>query len=134
MNTKTDQMRLSTFYFDGDISFENNDIKIISGTLAVRLQALKDLLKTNFKDYYFYPLLGANLDSFIGRGIDLKLKTEMERVLTLSILDSELFEQNEFAIYSIINNNSIIFRIMLKEDTDEIIQVTYSTSIGITID
>lgn len=126
----------STFFFDGGGDFEiaNNDIKMVNGNLNVRIQALKDFLRSNYGDYIYNPNMAANLDVFIGRGIDERLKAEFEDYLRRGIISSKIFEASEFNVYSIILGSTLVFRVILKEAEDEIIQITYSTALGVTID
>ena len=126
----------STFFFDGGGDFEisNNDIMVITGNMKVRIQALKDFLRSNYNDYAYNPNMAANLDVFIGRGIDENLKAEFDDYLKRGIIASKLFEASEFNVYSVISGSTLVFRIILREAEDEIIQITYSTALGVTID
>jgi hypothetical protein len=81
-----------------------------------------------------YSDLAANLDVFIGRGIDENLKAEFDDYLKRGIIASKLFEASEFNVYSVISGSTLVFRIILREAEDEIIQITYSTALGVTID
>lgn len=124
----------SAIYFDGDFVIENNDLKVVTGTLNVRILALKDFLRTQYNDYAFYPYLGSNLDIFVGKGIDENLRSSFERYLESAIIRSDLFAQGEFKVYSYIQQDILVYRIVVIEAPSEIIEVTYKTSTGVTIE
>lgn len=125
----------SAILFDGEGDFvlENNDIKIIKGSLNVRIQALRDLLKSNYGDYFYMKNLSGDLETFIGRGIDSALQLEVENHIKNVIISSSLFDSTEFNLYSLVDINTILIRIFIAEGTDEeeTVDLTYKTEAGI---
>lgn len=122
-----------SFEGEGDFSLENNDIKLIQGSLKVRVQALKDLLKTSFGDYFYIKNLGADLENFIGKGIDQAFQLEVENHIKNVIISSSLFDSSEFNVYSLVDINTIHLRIFLLENTEEeeTVDLTYKAEEGI---
>lgn len=120
----------SLFFGEGDFEISFNDLKTVKGNEQVRIHALQDYLRSNFKDYALTPNLGADLDRFIGRGIDQFLQRELEVYIKSAIVNSTLYTSDEFAVYSLINKNQLVFRIVITQMADEIIQMSYTTSGG----
>lgn len=127
-----------TFSFEGEGDFliENNDLKMIRGSLNVRIMCLKDLIRTDIGDYFYLKNLGANQDRFLGRGIDKKLELEVVEFLKNAIIYSQLFDESEFNIYSIASVNSIFIRIFINEGgmEEKTINLTYEQDTGVYLD
>lgn len=119
--------------FDGDFDIVNNDLLTIDGSLNVRVEALKDLLKSNYGDYFYLKNLSGNPEMFLGRGVDSNLQLEVENYVKNVIINSSLFDEEEFNIYSITDVNTIYLRIFVLEGTDEetTLDLTYKTETGV---
>lgn len=117
---------------EGDFEIANGDIKVISN-YEYNIQTLKDFLRSNFKDYYFSPNYGANLDQFIGKGLTPELKVEIESHLASAIIAANILSEDEFQIASIVQNNTLIIRIIIYSNLDEIIQLTYEPNLGVLV-
>lgn len=121
------------FSGEGDFTLENNDIKLIQGSLETRVQSLKDLLRTSYGDYFYFKSLGADIESYLGRGVDTTLQLEVENHIKNVIITSLIFDASEFTIYSLVDIDTIHIRIFISEDTDEeeTIDLTYKTETGV---
>ena len=64
----------STLAFDpfGDIEIIGDDLKVSTGINST-FQILIDFLKTNKRDYVFFPDYGADYDRYIGKSITTEL-------------------------------------------------------------
>lgn len=140
MATPIGYLTTNSVYFNsisgGDFVFENNDLKIIRNPLKARVQALHDLLISTEKSYYYFPNLGTSLENWIGKGLTEEVKTNIEKYMSMCILDSGLLDNTEFNIYSIIDRNTLYIRIFILEDTEDeiVLNVTYDREKGVTIE
>lgn len=121
------------FEGEGDFTIVNNDLKVIETSLKVRIEALRDLLKSNYGDYFYLRNLAGDLDKFIGRGIDKAFQLEVENHVKNVIINSSLFDETEFNVYSLADINTIYIRIFIAENTneEETIDLTYKTDTGV---
>lgn len=125
----------STLAFDsfGDIILERGDLKYRTSREEVILQALTDYLKTSYGDYFFNPQLGANYDQYIGLGITPQLVKEIANKIETDIINLGIIPQGLFKVYALQTENIIQVRIILFEDDDYTIHLSYDPSIGVTI-
>lgn len=125
----------STLAFDsfGDIILESEDLKIKYDNRSVILQALTDYLQTTYGDYFFSPLLGANYDQFIGLGITTELVSEIANKIRSDIMLLEIIPKQMFEVYALKVEHTVQVRVILYEDDDYTINLTYDPSIGVTI-
>lgn len=139
MATVTAFLTTSGVYFNptsgGDFLIENGDLKIVRNSLYTRVQSLKDEIKSDRTDYYFYPELGSTLANNIGKGMDDELQASIEKILNRCILDTNLFEQDEFSIYSVVDKNTLYIRVFLLEDTEDeiVLNLMYNQEKGMVI-
>ena len=124
-----------SFEGEGDFIIENNDLKVLETSIKVRVEALRDLLKSNYGDYFYLKNLAGDLDKFLGRGIDASFQLEVENHVKNVIINSSLFEESEFNIYSLVDINTIYLRIFIAEGTneEETIDLTYQTETGVSL-
>lgn len=117
----------------GDFQLIGNDLKTINDPIKARLQALKDLIKTSFGDYYYLRRYGTDLESYIGKGMDSNIQASIERSLTQAIINENIFDSKEFSIYSIADGNTLYIRIFIFEgEADEAtLNITYDTTTGV---
>lgn len=123
------------FEGEGDFIIENNDLKTLETSIKVRVAALRDLLKSNYGDYFYIKNLAGDLDKFLGRGIDTTFQLEVENHVKNVIINSSLFEESEFNIYSLVDINTIYLRIFIAEGTneEETVDLTYQTETGVSL-
>lgn len=123
------------FEGEGDFIIENNDLKTLETSIKVRVAALRDLLKSNYGDYFYIKNLAGDLDKFLGRGIDTTFQLEVENRVKNVIINSSLFEESEFNIYSLVDINTIYLRIFIAEGTneEETVDLTYQTETGVSL-
>lgn len=117
----------------GDFQLVGNDLKTINDPIKARIQALKDLIKTSFGDYYYLRRYGTDLESYIGKGMDSNIQASIERSLTQAIINENIFDSKEFSIYSIADGNTLYIRIFIFEgEADEAtLNITYDTTTGV---
>lgn len=117
----------------GDFQLVGNDLKTINDPIKARIQALKDLIKTSFGDYYYLRRYGTDLESYIGKGMDSNIQASIERSLTQAIINENIFDSREFSIYSIADGNTLYIRIFIFEgEADEAtLNITYDTTTGV---
>ena len=123
----------SSVLFDEDFEIVNNDFAVINSSINVRINALKDLLKSSYGDYFYIPNLAGNPDMFLGRGVDTTLQLEVENYIKTVIMNSSLFDETEFTIYTLLDVNTIFIRIFLYEGTpnEETLDLTYKAETGV---
>ena len=81
----------TTLAFDpfGDIVIVGNDLKVNEGINST-FQILIDFLKTNKRDYVFFPDYGADYDRYIGKSITTELVNDIVRRIRTDINNLEI--------------------------------------------
>lgn len=117
-NKELKDIKINNTY--GDILIEGNDLLLVSGKEVIRSAAI-ERLKTNFNDFVFHPNEGANLDSFIGMGIDSTLSTIVSNRILDALTFDGLISRNSVLMLPVLNGNSIFIRIVISYNDEEII-------------
>lgn len=116
----------------GDIEISEKDINVSFNTSEIALQRILVALKTNFKDYELSPYYGADIDKFIGQGIDKKLAEDIKKTIERTVLDENILDTRQINIPYIIRKNSIEFRIIIPNK--ESISLSYIKDKGFKIE
>ena len=103
----------------GDFSFKN-DIELIHGN-SLKEEYVLDRIKSGYMSYRLNENYGADLDTYIGKGITADLITNIERSITysltydgyisdqdLSIIILETDKQNELYVRVVIQGNDVL--------------------------
>lgn len=125
----------STLAFDsfGDIILDKEDLKCKYDNREVVLQALTDFLQTSYGDYFFQPYLGANYDQYIGKGITQTMPSDIANKIKTDIINLEIIPSNLFDVYALKDGNTIQIRVILFENDDYTIRLSYDPSVGVTL-
>lgn len=125
----------STLAFDpfGDIEIHRGDLKV-NTDLSATMQILVDYLKTNKRDYVFFPDYGADYDRYIGKSINTELVNDIVRRIRTDINKLEILPKGSYEVYgSQTSENSIQIRIILQEDDDYTIYLDIDKINGVTV-
>lgn len=125
----------TTLAFDpfGDIVIVGNDLKVNEGINST-FQILIDFLKTNKRDYVFFPDYGADYDSYIGKSISTELIQNIVYRIKVDINNLEILPRGSYEVYgSQTSENSIQIRIILQEDDDYTIYLDIDKVNGVTV-
>jgi len=125
----------STLAFDpfGDIEVVGNDLKVSTGINST-FQILIDFLKTNKRDYVFFPDYGADYDRYIGKSITTELIQDIVYRINVDINNLEILPKSSYEVYgSQTSENSIQIRIILQEDDDYTIYLDIDKVNGVTV-
>lgn len=125
----------TTLAFDpfGDIVLVGNDLKVNEGINST-FQILIDFLKTNKRDYVFFPDYGADYDSYIGKSISTELIQNIVYRIKVDINNLEILPRGSYEVYgSQTSENSIQIRIILQEDDDYTIYLDIDKVNGVTV-
>lgn len=125
----------TTLAFDpfGDIVLVGNDLKVNEGINST-FQILIDFLKTNKRDYVFFPDYGADYDSYIGKSISTELIQNIVYRINVDINNLEILPRGSYEVYgSQTSENSIQIRIILQEDDDYTIYLDIDKVNGVTV-
>ncbi len=125
----------STLAFDpfGDIEIVGDDLKVSTGINST-FQNLIDFLKTNTRDYVFFPDYGADYDRYIGKSITTELIQDIVYRINVDINNLEILPKSSYEVYgSQTSENSIQIRIMLQEDDDYTIYLDIDKVNGVTV-
>ncbi len=125
----------STLAFDpfGDIEIVGDDLKVSTGINST-FQILIDFLKTNKRDYVFFPDYGADYDRYIGKSITTELIQDIVYRINVDINNLEILPKSSYEVYgSQTSENSIQIRIMLQEDDDYTIYLDIDKVNGVTV-
>lgn len=130
----TQLMEKRTLEFDnfGDVSLERGDLKIVKNIGAI-VQMLSDYFMTNYNDYIFYPMEGANYSSFIGRAVGKQLVNEIVDKVKLDIKRLDILPDQAYQVYGLSSGSTIQVRILLLEEDDYTIYLNIDTIKGISI-
>lgn len=125
----------TTLAFDpfGDIVIVGNDLKVNEGINST-FQILIDFLKTNKRDYVFFPDYGADYDSYIGKSISTELIQNIVYRIKVDINNLDILPRGYYEVYgSQTSENSIQIRIILQEDDDYTIYLDIDKVNGVTV-
>ena len=125
----------STLAFDpfGDIEIVGDDLKVSTGINST-FQILIDFLKTNKRDYVFFPDYGADYDRYIGKSITTELIQDIVYRINVDINNLEILPKSSYGVYgSQTSENSIQIRIILQEDDDYTIYLDTDKVNGVTV-
>lgn len=125
----------TTLAFDpfGDIVIVGNDLKVNEGINST-FQILIDFLKTNKRDYVFFPDYGADYDRYIGKSISTELINSIVYRIKIDINNLEILPRGSYEVYgSQTSENSIEIRIILQEDDDYTIYLDIDKVNGVTV-
>ena len=125
----------TTLAFDpfGDIVIVGNDLKVNEGINST-FQILIDFLKTNKRDYVFFPDYGADYDRYIGKSISTELINSIVYRIKVDINNLEILPRGSYEVYgSQTSENSIEIRIILQEDDDYTIYLDIDKVNGVTV-
>lgn len=130
----TQLMEKRTLEFDnfGDVSLERGDLKVVKNIGAI-VQMLSDYFMTNYNDYIFYPMEGANYSSFIGRAVGKQLVNEIVDKVKLDIKKLDILPDRAYQVYGLSSGSTIQVRILLLEEDDYTIYLNIDTIKGISI-
>ena len=125
----------STLAFDpfGDIEIVGDDLKVSTGINST-FQILIDFLKTNKRDYVFFPDYGADYDRYIGKSITTELIRDIVYRINVDINNLEILPKSSYEVHgSQTSENSIQIRIILQEDDDYTIYLDIDKVNGVTV-
>ena len=125
----------STLAFDpfGDIEIIGDDLKVSTGINST-FQILIDFLKTNKRDYVFFPDYGADYDRYIGKSITTELIQDIVYRINVDINNLEILPKSSYEVHgSQTSENSIQIRIILQEDDDYTIYLDIDKVNGVTV-
>lgn len=91
----------------GDFSITNNDLVCTRNNLDNLKDVVIERYKTNAKDFLLVPTYGANLERFIGKGIDQSLINNIVTNLKYSLTYDKFVNLNELEIIPIILNDKL---------------------------
>lgn len=129
-NTITKDLKVDSNY--GDLELVNNDLKTETRRLFLLKNTIIERYKTNINDFKLNASYGANLDRFIGRGIDNRLVeniiTSFKFCLTYdNFIDSTLLE-----ILPVVVNNTVKLYTYINIGNETIsIETTYDLTEGV---
>ena len=103
-NSKRD-LKIDSQY--GDFSIINNDLVCTRSNLDNLKDVVIERYKTNAKDFLLVPTYGANLERFIGKGIDQSLINNVVTNLKYSLTYDKFVSLNELEIIPIILNDKL---------------------------
>lgn len=117
INNNTKDILIDPQYGDFII---NTDVKYVRGK-TVLLNTILERLNTNHGDFRLEPDSGADLERFIGAGIDSKLISNMKLSIQYSLTRDNLISSSDIEILALqVSNNNVIFRIIVTIDGSEI--------------
>ncbi len=125
----------STLAFDpfGDIEIVGDDLKVSTGINST-FQILIDFLKTNKRDYVFFPDYGADYDRYIGKSITTELIRDIVYRINVDINNLEILPKSSYEVHgSQTSENSIQIRIILQVDDDYAIYLDTDKVNGVTV-
>lgn len=111
----------------GDIEITGGDLVLSKKRKEILIHTIIDRYKTSFNDYLLSPNYGANLEVFIGRGIDNRLMEDIQTAFRYSLTYDNFVDSNELEIIVIKIDNTIKIYTYVNTEQEEIaITTTYS--------
>lgn len=121
----TTDIKIDSLY--GDIEIYGGDIVLSKKRKEILINTVIDRYKTSFNDYLLLPNYGANLDIFIGRGIDNKLIEDIKTTFRYALTYDNFVDNTELEIIAVKIDNTIEIHTYITTDQEEVaITATYS--------
>lgn len=120
---------------DIKINSEYGDIEILGGDLVlsktnkeIAKHVIIERFKTNLNDFQLNPNYGANLEEYLGRGINNKLIEEIVTRLRFILTYDNYFNSSEIELLPVIlDKNSIkIMLYLTTSENDPMVAITYN--------
>lgn len=120
----------------GDFVIERDFIQKIDRRREILKNIIKERLKTNFDDIYNYPNYGANIQQFIGQGLDNNLKDKIRSQTIRSLTYDGLLNRNDIEAHLNIIGNILYFIMFIINIFEEPLSIgfTYNVNGEYTID
>lgn len=122
----TTDIKINSTY--GDIEIVGGDLVLNKNTQQILKDVIIERFKTNSNDFLLYPDYGADLDSYLGKGIDLKLLEDITTSLRYSLTYDNYLNNNEVSVVGLLLNNSIklYVYVVINEQEVKIVTATYN--------
>ena len=91
----------------GDFELENNDLKTTRNPTEVLVDTVIERYKTNYKDFILNPNYGANLQQYLGKGVNHALADSIVTSFKYILTYDNFLSLTEVRITPIILGNSI---------------------------
>lgn len=131
-STVTSDIKIDSQY--GDIEIYGGDLVLTKRNKEILKHTIIDRFKTSFNDYLLFPDYGANLEVFIGRGIDNKLAEDLHTAFRYALTYDNFIENSELEILPIILNNSIKMYTYINTETEDVSIVATYDKEGLSFD
>ena len=116
----------------GDFEISNNDIVTERNQLVILKNVIIERYKTNFNDFILKPNYGANLDRFIGKGMDKDMIENIVFSLKKSLTYDNFINVNDIEIIPIVLPNMLrIFTYITTPNDTLSIESKYDYSEGV---
>ena len=125
-NTVKKDIKMNSLY--GDMEFKNNDMVMSSRSSEILRHTAIERYKTNLNDFSLNPYYGADIERFIGKGIDSDLISSIVASLRYSLTYDDFIDNRSLEIVPvIINQNDLKLYTYIKSgDSDIEITATYN--------
>ena len=119
----------------GDMVLVGDQVHIPNSKNRILKQGVIDRVKSNFNNYPLNGSFGANLDSYIGKGLDQNKVASIESAIRVSLTNDSFLSSSAIEIYSIILKNDLYIRIYILTPENTRITVAVTSVQGdLTID
>ena len=122
---KTSTRDLKIDPLDGDFEIENNDLKLVKRPVDILRDTVIERYKTNIGDFKLNMSYGANLDRYIGQGIDTNLIENIVTSFRYCLTYDNFIESSTLDIIPIVMNNDLKLYTYIETGTDKISIETY---------
>lgn len=114
----------------GDFVIERDFINKIDRRREILKNIIKERLKTSFDDIYNYPEYGANIQQFIGQGLNNNLKEKIKGQTIRSLTYDGLLGIGDIETHLTILENILYFRMFIINIFEEPIAIGFTYNIN----
>jgi len=114
----------------GDFVIERDYINKIDRRREILKNIIRERLKTNFDDIYNYPEYGANIQQFIGQGLDNNLKEKIKNQTITALTYDNLLGVGDIETHLSILENILYFRMFIINIFEEPLSIGFTYNIN----
>jgi len=114
----------------GDFVIERDYINKIDRRREILKNIIRERLKTNFDDIYKYPEYGANIQQFIGQGLDNNLKEKIKNQTITALTYDNLLGVGDIETHLSILENILYFRMFIINIFEEPLSIGFTYNIN----
>ena len=135
----TTSSTITTDYVDlllsanGDLILTDGDLTLATDNSHSLVQRLRMRLNIWQTEWIYNQSFGMPYLQYIGKGITQTMPSDIANKIKTDIINLEIIPSNLFDVYALKDGNTIQIRVILFENDDYTIRLSYDPSVGVTL-